>query len=428
MADFSFMAHTASLWSRGGAGACTAATVIRTLCKNVLEKPDNLKYRRVREGGSTFSTHVAQVPGAAEVLVAAGWSRETIGGVGEYWVLHHVDTQKLRAVLYELERGLSTATKLRAARATAEAPPSQASSQASLPSAAAAPTDVLTQLRARAAVHRVAARQSARRCTPVDFLCRAVALWLAAAVAVHGWRERSKLLCAVLCAAGLPPPPLHNAPGAAGASATALALAAGLVAVVASRRNSWRPNAAPSETPCEAAGDRGPETSADTQARWSGGLGRLASCSGGIVLPLPRTLAVYGLLSLIFSMGAALLAEEACVPGAAVRKDWELSRARLAIDLPACGATPAQVAAAFRAAALSQHPDKRARDAAVSLAALLRSVLLLQGRLADVAAEAAAIARHGEGSTAAQAAAAARFGASREAAELLRREGDADDS
>ena len=116
--SYAFMTHTRELWAEGGLRAETAAAAILTLCKNVLEKPANLKYRRVPCAGAAFAARVSACPGALAVLTTCGFTRQTYPD-GDYFVMHHVDADLLQRVVRELELGLDTFERLRAKRAAA---------------------------------------------------------------------------------------------------------------------------------------------------------------------------------------------------------------------------------------------------------------------------------------------------------------------
>ena len=176
--DFSFMAHTAALWARGGASLVSAATTLRKLCINVLDSPGVLRYRRVR---------TAKVDGLLPeaVLVHCGFSTVTYPD-GTYWVMQKVDEALLRSVVKELDIGIATAERLasRPSPSVSETVPGPSSPEASAPpespdasaaaveeatpveeatelqrlqaSAREAPS-LETQLRARSAAHKFAA-------------------------------------------------------------------------------------------------------------------------------------------------------------------------------------------------------------------------------------------------------------------------------
>ena len=176
--DFSFMAHTAALWARGGASLVSAATTLRKLCINVLDSPGVLRYRRVR---------TAKVDGLLPeaVLVHCGFSTVTYPD-GTYWVMQKVDEALLRSVVKELDIGIATAERLasRPSPSVSETAPRPSSPEASAPpespdasaaaveeatpveeatelqrlqaSAREAPS-LETQLRARSAAHKFAA-------------------------------------------------------------------------------------------------------------------------------------------------------------------------------------------------------------------------------------------------------------------------------
>jgi hypothetical protein len=78
MSPFDFMPHTHALWERGGAAALPAARSLSAVCRNVLEHPTVLRYRRLRAEGaasSAFQTRIAGAGGALDVLVICGFER-----------------------------------------------------------------------------------------------------------------------------------------------------------------------------------------------------------------------------------------------------------------------------------------------------------------------------------------------------------------
>ena len=125
--DFSFMAHTAALWARGGASLVSAATTLRKLCVNVLDSPGVLRYRRVR---------TAKVDGLLPeaVLVHCGFSTVTYPD-GTYWVMQKVDEALLRSVVKELDIGIATAERFasRPSPSVSETAPRPSSPEASAP-------------------------------------------------------------------------------------------------------------------------------------------------------------------------------------------------------------------------------------------------------------------------------------------------------
>ena len=150
------MTHTAALWSSGGTQAETAASALATLCRNVLDRPTELRYRRVPAAGQAFRLRIAECPGALAVLKGCGFARQGYPD-GDYYVLHHVDALLLRNVLHELEAGLDTIARLRAKRAGERSEPSRPSSDDARPAATDGlhlANDQKRQLAARAMVHR----------------------------------------------------------------------------------------------------------------------------------------------------------------------------------------------------------------------------------------------------------------------------------
>ena len=106
----------------------TAADALLTLCRNVVQKPSNLKYRRVPAFGGAFSARVAACPGALDVLETCGFKLTTYHD-GDYYVLHQVNVSLLTAVIRELEIGLETVERVRAKRAAADAASAKASAE-----------------------------------------------------------------------------------------------------------------------------------------------------------------------------------------------------------------------------------------------------------------------------------------------------------
>ena len=66
--SFGFMRKTAPLWRLGGAHTYQAAVSLATLCRNILDKPLQLKYRKVPANGVAFTSRIAQCNGALEVM------------------------------------------------------------------------------------------------------------------------------------------------------------------------------------------------------------------------------------------------------------------------------------------------------------------------------------------------------------------------
>ena len=54
---FDFMTHTKPLWERGGALALPAATTLSAYLKNILEHPQELRYRRIPADGKVFTEY-----------------------------------------------------------------------------------------------------------------------------------------------------------------------------------------------------------------------------------------------------------------------------------------------------------------------------------------------------------------------------------
>eukprot|EP00966_Prymnesium_polylepis_P133400 3083430-Prymnesium_polylepis.1 len=76
MADFSSTPHTAPLWQQGGARAESAAAALRVYVENILERPSQMRFRRIREQSDGFQTRVAACPGALDVLMHCGFARQ----------------------------------------------------------------------------------------------------------------------------------------------------------------------------------------------------------------------------------------------------------------------------------------------------------------------------------------------------------------
>ena len=114
--DFSFMPHTQPLWESEGPKALAART-LASICRNVLEKPTQLRFRRLRAANPNFADRVARCPGALAVLQAIGFVSQMYHD-GEYWVLRHVNAALLQAVLRECELGLETAARVQRAHAS----------------------------------------------------------------------------------------------------------------------------------------------------------------------------------------------------------------------------------------------------------------------------------------------------------------------
>ena len=174
---FSFMTHTAPLWSEGGARAETAASALLTLCRNVIDRPAELRYRRVPAIGAAFSSRIASCPGALAVIAACGFALQHYPD-GDYYVMQHVDPILLQSIMRELEIGLETIATLRAKRQSMANEPNISESVAAdddaesffeetppppsaqlRPAAARMSSDAERQLAARSIVHRIAARE-----------------------------------------------------------------------------------------------------------------------------------------------------------------------------------------------------------------------------------------------------------------------------
>ena len=384
--DYSFMPHTATVWSRGGADVLRAAATLRKLCANILDSPGVLRYRRAR---------ASKLDGVllADQLEHCGFSR-CMYPDGEYWVMHTVDEQLLRAVVRELDLGIATAhgvAETKRMPAVEElAPPTSPSMPAApldAPAAvvvppgasattAGAPTTELhrrlesarevappmdRQLRARSAAHKLAAaRPSQRRWRAACSVVLALALtWLAVAVVVC----RLPLYAALLYVLGLPPPPLWPFFDVY----CGVLIALNLVCLGAWRvlfpPVRWQPVA-----------HAGGADAAKTTSLWLAA--RAASAARAPAAAVARLAATAALLALV----TTVVQEEWCAEGFAPPHEWQQSIARLQLGLPACGASRQRVAASFRRAALVAHPDKATTPDALQLATRLA---LMQATTAD---------------------------------------------
>lgn len=255
--------NTAPLWQKGGSRAEAAAAALKTYLANVLDRPSQLRYRRIRVSSDGFSRLVAACPGALEVLQHCGFTRSQLPD-GEYWIMHKVDERLLRDTLGELSCALRTASVLREARSRSAAsdsgaPASDSGARASTvdgaPTSAAVPVPVsgelnhtelpahptgvsgehfaataaLTkptredaayemrrQLRARAAVHHAMSTSTGSRTSCVAIaLCWCAVLCVVITSTVGVWRLRRSAWAGLLQLGGLPPPPLcggYNSP------------------------------------------------------------------------------------------------------------------------------------------------------------------------------------------------------------------------
>lgn len=177
---------TRCLWARGGRDAEAAASTLRKIVDNIIERPGELKLRRVREAGATFSSNVLTVPGAMAVLEKCGFERVNYPD-GPYWTLRVVNVRLLMEVRLELDAGIAAMRRLHSKRAvhSDEAEPVDSSTaqvpqpQLTLPSRSGAhrvnrseirvsesasaentaQSVQLRQLQARAVVHRIKARE-----------------------------------------------------------------------------------------------------------------------------------------------------------------------------------------------------------------------------------------------------------------------------
>ena len=95
---FDFMTHTKALWERGGALALPAATTLSAYLKNILEHPQELRYRRIPADGKVFTERVARCAGATDVLLASGFALETLAGA-RVWILRERNEPRERSAL-----------------------------------------------------------------------------------------------------------------------------------------------------------------------------------------------------------------------------------------------------------------------------------------------------------------------------------------
>ena len=162
--SYAYMTHTAPLLENAGARAEPAAKALATLCRNVIEKPSNLRFRRIPCRGAAFKARIADCPGALTVLSHVCAKQQQLSPkiathfeysafapqVGfckveypdqEYFVLHNVDVELMSAVLRELDIFLATAVRLRASRASGSSSAAAASSADEARSADGEPVD-----------------------------------------------------------------------------------------------------------------------------------------------------------------------------------------------------------------------------------------------------------------------------------------------
>ena len=198
--DFSFMAHTAALWARGGASLVSAATTLRKLCINVLDSPGVLRYRRVR---------TAKVDGLLPeaVLVHCGFSTVTYPD-GTYWVMQKVDEALLRSVVKELDIGIATAERLasRPSPSVSETVPGPSSPEASAPpespDASAAAVEEATPVEEATELQRLQASAREAPSLETQLRARSAAHKFAAAAHATGPSASGRAVGAA-CAAGL---------------------------------------------------------------------------------------------------------------------------------------------------------------------------------------------------------------------------------
>ena len=336
---FDFMKFTKPLWERGGALALPAATTLSAYLKNIIEHPQELRYRRIPADGKVFTERVARCAGATDVLLASGFALETLAGA-RVWILRERDEPRLRAILHELDVAVATARKLQATRA---APPTAA------PSASAPSLEL--QARARSQLMQARERRAARSPAAVGgaalgWLSRLLMFAFATTLAAEAVRRRHELLIEVAYAAGAPPPPFLPplAAGAAEISVSPLSVGIALVVgwlILAGGRRRWQPAA--------------------------GTVGHGGGHASILAFLVPRRVvsaATRGAVALLLLSQAFALAEQewACGSGAMAvhpAERWPRARAASILGLPACGASTEAAAAAFRRRSLRAHPDKQ---------------------------------------------------------------------
>ena len=119
--QYEFMEHIAPLLSKGGQRAVMAAKSLIKICRNLLDQPTKLQYRRLPADGAAFQARLSSVPGALEVLAHIGFTRVTYPD-RDYYVLHNVNASHIHNVNRELSVFVETAARLEAARAAQEPP------------------------------------------------------------------------------------------------------------------------------------------------------------------------------------------------------------------------------------------------------------------------------------------------------------------
>ncbi|KAL1504001.1 hypothetical protein AB1Y20_010416 [Prymnesium parvum] len=332
---------TFELWERGGARAEPAASALRVYLDNILERPGQLRYRRIRESSDGFARRVLACPAAVELLARCGFAREHLGD-GWYWVLRTVDEPLLLQLREELKHGLRASASLHSlkpppAPAASGGPPPPAAASAPPPaSAAAAASELQRQLRARAAVLAAAARRPPRG----DESRRRAAAAAVLAVAYLG------LAGGAFAERRLPPPLLPAA--ALDGLAPRVALLAALAALAAYLWSGMRFRDAEEVQPRQSLG-----SSAAAAARWcahsaAAFFRSFVEWRGAASLLL---CVLRGVVLIMLSLLLLTALEEEVCPGVLEADKqrarmltsataWPLAYARLELGLPLCGATP----------------------------------------------------------------------------------------
>ena len=168
---------TLALWACDRLQAETAAQTLRTMCENIRDHPSELRYRRVREAGSAFSSKVRSCPAALDILKRLGFERVRYPD-GHYWTLRTVKASTLDEAILELTAGLKaldrvkTVVPVEIATATEHAislPSPQIGTDADAVHrlrphhAVPNPESTQRQLQARAIVHRIKSRTEEER-------------------------------------------------------------------------------------------------------------------------------------------------------------------------------------------------------------------------------------------------------------------------
>jgi len=116
--------HTPDLWRGVGrrseaerartAAAIDTASALRIIVENVLERPSELRYRRLSATSATFTRRVASCEGGLTVLRAAGFELQSMGPSLRFWVLPStaVDEARLRQIRTEIDLGITAARRI----------------------------------------------------------------------------------------------------------------------------------------------------------------------------------------------------------------------------------------------------------------------------------------------------------------------------